>query len=171
MPREGRVVAGVITGSHGIKGEARMASFLVGNLDLAEVSEVTITTPDGNARQWKLIRARPGKRNWIILLEGVNSPKEAEELKGATVEVHSSLLPPAGEGEYYWRDLIGLEVRTVDGRSLGKVKGLIPRGEQDVLEVDDGQKEALIPMAGPFIESIDIEKGLIIVNPPEGLVD
>jgi sporulation protein YlmC with PRC-barrel domain len=74
--------------------------------------------------------------------------------------------PPAAKpGEYYWCDLEGLEVVTVEGRSLGKVSHLVATGANDVLVVNDAERERLIPfLVGQFVTQVDLEGARITVD-------
>ena len=74
-------------------------------------------------------------------------------------------LPEAQDNEYYWRDLIGLEVRNHDGASLGTVQHLIATGANDVLVVSEGpdSEETLIPFAGGFVTDVRLSEGVIEV--------
>jgi 16S rRNA processing protein RimM len=75
------------------------------------------------------------------------------------------LLPEPDEGEYYWRDLIGLKVETEQGIALGVVDYLLETGANDVLVVKDGDKERLIPfLQGQFVKNINLESGMMIVD-------
>jgi len=171
MPREGSVIIGTLAGAHGLRGEVRFNSYLAGNLDLSKVRELTLVLPGSHPEQRRLTGVRIVPKGFLLTFEGIESREEAEKLKGAEVLVDSRLLPPAGEGEYYWHDLIGLKVETVEGKPVGIVKGLAPGGGQDLLVVDMGSRETLIPAVEPIIVSVDIEKGRIVVDAPEGLLD
>lgn len=171
MPREGRVVVGVITGPHGVKGEARLNSRLVGNLDIKNLRDVYIISPDGITRPARILEVRSGTRSWLVKIEDIDSPEEVREIQGARIEVDAQALPPAEPGEYYWRDLVGLKVETRDGRSLGKVNNLIARGEQDILVIGEGADEILVPAVEPIVAKVDLREGIIVIDPPEGLIE
>ena len=77
------------------------------------------------------------------------------------------------EGTYYWFDLIGLSVFTVEGEFLGQISSIIPTGSNDVYVVKDSKRgldyERLIPALESVIRSIDIKMKTVRVNLPEGL--
>ncbi len=88
--------------------------------------------------EWKEVRLLEGKRhgkNVIVRLEGIDSREQAEVLVGYQVAVERQQLPKLPQGEYYWSDLIGLEVANTEGRVLGTVKRLFETGANDVLVV------------------------------------
>jgi 16S rRNA processing protein RimM len=87
-------------------------------------------------------------------------------LVGQSVFVPSKRLP---DGEYYWKDVIGLDIVTEDGRRLGYVKTILPTGSNDVYVCNGDEGEILIPALDDVIRKIDIGKGLMVVRLPEGL--
>ncbi len=80
-------------------------------------------------------------------------------LKGSVIAVPRTSLPANDEGEYYWADLIGLEVVRADGGKLGEVAELLKTGANDVLRVTNG-KESRRELLIPFIASVVIEVDL-----------
>ena len=83
---------------------------------------------------------------------------------GNDIAICRNQLPTADTGEYYWADLVGLRVRTVEGVELGTVDHLMETGANDVLVVR-GDRERLIPFVrGPVIREVDLEHGCIEVD-------
>lgn len=98
-------------------------------------------------------------------LEGIVDRDAAEALKGTLVGVPREALPPVGENEYYWDDLIGLDVVNVGGARIGKVESLIETGANDVLCVrgDDG-REHLLPFVATTVLDVDLAVRRICVE-------
>ncbi len=100
----------------------------------------------------------------VVRLEGVADRNMAESLKGVRIHVPRSDFPPVEEGEYYWVDLIGLEVVNREGEHLGVVQDLMPTGPHSVLvlsctETVDGSErkaERMIPFVDAYIDKVDI---------------
>ena len=89
----------------------------------------------------------------------------AAALVGSEIWVARSALPMPAPGEYYWSDLEGLEVITVEGVSLGTVSHLLATGANDVLVVRNADRERLIPfLVGRFVTEVDLEAGRITVD-------
>lgn len=80
-------------------------------------------------------------------------------------------LPPAEKGSFYDFQLIGCEVVEKDGGAIGTVKGLLPVGGRDILVVDRGGREVLIPFTESFCLEVDAAAGRIRVELPDGLLD
>ena len=75
------------------------------------------------------------------------------------------------EGEYHYQQLIGSQVYLQSGDLIGVVEEIVKLPGQDLLSVNKGGKEVLIPMVKQIIVSIDVQTKTIVVNPPEGLLD
>ena len=104
-------------------------------------------------------------------LEGVESPESASTLIGALIAVSRELMPEPAEGEYYWADLVGMQVRTADGELIGPVSRLFETGANDVVVVtdlrdgQDGSREVLVPWVVPdVVTDVDVEGRLITVD-------
>ena len=82
--------------------------------------------------------------------------------RGAALEVPLSELPPAGEGEYYVHELVGLSVEEEGGNVLGRVQDVVPGVANDVLELEGG---IVLPMVEECVRVVDLEGGRIVVAP------
>ena len=102
-------------------------------------------------------------RSLIAKLEGCDDRNGAAHLKGLDVAIPRSDLPANADGEYYWSDLIGLQVVNREGESLGRVMRLIETGASPVLVVH-GRRERLIPFAQPVVVSVDVAGGTLSVD-------
>lgn len=101
----------------------------------------------------------------VVLLDGVADRTAAEALKGFLVGAPRAALPETKADEFYWGDLIGLEVVNAADERLGRVAGLIETGANDVLRVvgDDGT-ERLLPFVDAVVKSVEKTAGLIRVD-------
>ena len=92
----------------------------------------------------------------------------AESLKGARIFVPRSSFPTPEEGEYYWVDLIGLQVVNREGVVLGEVRDLMATGPQTVLvlQAEEGGKkiERMIPFVSTFVDKVDTAARCITVD-------
>ena len=158
-----RVVLGRIAGAYGIKGWVKVIS------DTSPVDNITAYSSWQLGREdvWQdytLLSARPHGKGIVAKLEGVEDRDKAESLKGRLIAVNREQLPQAAEGEYYWVDLQGLAVRTVDGVDLGKVDYVFETGANDVLVVK-GDKERLVPfIREQVIKAVDLQQAVITVD-------
>ena len=91
-----------------------------------------------------LFCSKSGK-NYILKVESLDSIEEIERLKNKEIFIKSEDLPKLKENEFYWKDLIGMEVRQIDGTVIGVVVEIIETGSDDVLVVEKNNKKELIP--------------------------
>jgi 16S rRNA processing protein RimM len=170
MNPETCVAVGRIVGVHGIKGYVKVHceadSFSV--LDHGHC--VIIRDPKGASRELKIEDARPQGRMLLLLLSGVFDRTAAEMMRGSDLLVEKSSLPELEPDTYYWADIAGMSVVSVDGRSLGTVESLIETGSNDVYVVktpDAG--EILIPAIASVVLEIDLNRKIMRVDLPDGL--
>jgi 16S rRNA processing protein RimM len=88
----------------------------------------------------------------LAKLEGIDNPEQAKARKGQAVSIPR---PQAGEGRYYWSDLVGLEVVNEQGVVLGVVKQMSSNGAHDVMEVA-GERTRLLPFVPSYIKQVDL---------------
>lgn len=113
---------------------------------------------------------RVGGGNIRLSLAGISSREEAEALRGGVVFVAEENLPPPQANEFYAYRVLGCEVITTDGRTLGRVAEVLPTGANDVLVVHDGAAEVLIPVIADVVKALDFDHGRIVVDPVPGLL-
>lgn len=89
----------------------------------------------------------------------------AATLVGAEIQVYRADMPVPEAGEHYWVDLIGLEVRNLEGVKLGKVTDMTSNGAQDVMVLHDGEQERMIPfVSGPIVKNVDVAAGVVVCD-------
>ena len=138
---EKQVTLAAIAGAHGIGGEVRLKLFAEGIDSLKRHKQLF-----AGDRALTLKSLRGGERSAIAAFAEIADRSAAEALRGQTLSVPRSALPPLAEGEYYHADLIGLPCENAEGERVGAVAAVENFGAGDLLEVErpDG-KRALIP--------------------------
>lgn len=158
---------GKVVNTHGIRGELKIQPWCD---DPAVYDELEYIYIDG--KRYNITRNRLHKNCEIVAVEGINNINEAELLKNKIVTVEREALGELPEGTYYIADLLGLEVRTVDGIVLGNIGEVISTGSNDVYQVDrKGKKPILIPVIDEAVNEVNIDEGYVIVTLMKGLVD
>lgn len=113
-----------------------------------------------------LLEGRLQGKGVVARLQGVEDRDQAQALIDTDVAVRREQLPPSGENEFYWVDLLGLRVVNRDGVELGVVKQMMETGANDVLVVE-GDRERLIPLVPKvYVLAVDLEAGRIDVDWP-----
>lgn len=155
---------GEITSVFGIKGWVKVHSFTEPRENILNYSPWFLKK--GNeVQEVKLLNGKRQGKTIVASLDGVSDRDVAASYSGWDIQIKQSQLPKPESGEYYWADLIGLQVETDEGILLGKVDYLIETGANDVLVVQDGETERLIPfLQDQVIKKIDLESRQMVVD-------
>lgn len=162
-------VVGRILGVHGVQGWVKVYSYTDPMDNLQHYQPWHLK----QGSHWKPVKVtgfRPQGKGLIAQIDGITDRDEAASLVGQDIGVPRDLLPTSGEGEYYWRDLIGLRVRHVDGMDLGKVVRMLETGANDVLAVRGDsnsldRRERLIPwLPDDVITEVNLAEGRMTVD-------
>ena len=122
----------------------------------------------GETRRVPVLRSGPGRKGQVLLqLEGVTTPEGAEGLRDREVLLEEGQLPPLAEGEYWARDLLALVAVDEAGRELGKVAEVVDTADVPVLVVRGEGSELFVPFVDPYVLSVDVKAGRVVVAPPE----
>jgi 16S rRNA processing protein RimM len=161
------IALGKVSGVFGVKGWVKVHSYTDPMEKIVEYSNLMVK----HQGQWQEVKPEGGKRQGktvVIKLIGVDDRNEAELYIGDEIAIRQQQLEQLTEGEYYWRQLEGLDVQTTDGVELGKVHHLLETGANDVLVVRDaneGEKERLIPFTiGHTVVEVDLSAQRITVD-------
>ena len=165
------VLLGKVVGTHGIRGQLRVAPFS-GEFDtLLAVPSIILKGPQGEMDSFAVAAATVHGKKLLVTLKGFANINQVLHLVGRELYVQRAQLPPLEEDEYYWHDLIGLRVVTDTGRQLGRLAAIMETGSNDVYVVREGDREYLIPALADIVVKIDLAVGVMTVSPPEGLLD
>lgn len=119
----------------------------------------------------KIERSRPHDKILHLKLAGVDNREDANELRGAYLELPEGELPSPGEDTYYHYQLIGLRVATTGGEELGEIAEILSTGCNDVFVVRGPRGEVLIPGIDDVVVEVDIPGGRMVIEPLPGLLD
>jgi 16S rRNA processing protein RimM len=165
-----RIIVGAIAGSFGVHGEVRLKSFCVPPEAIADYSP--LYTEDGS-RSFDIVLERSIKNGFAVHLSGVNNKEDADALKGVTLFADRDQLPSLPDDEFYYTDLVGLDVYDTGGTKLGVVRVVVDHGAGDLLEVyaPTMKTPALLPFTKAAVPTVDLAAKRIIADPPEGLFE
>lgn len=157
------VIIGRVTGLFGVKGWVKVYSYTEPRTGIAAYDPLYLQTPAG----WHAFPLEDGREHGagvILKFARYDDRTVAAELIGRDIAVRREQLPAPAPGEYYWADLEGLQVITVDGVVLGTVSHLFATGANDVLVVQ-GERERLLPfLTDSVIRDVDLSGGIIRVD-------
>ncbi len=162
-PAEEFVTVGRISGLFGVRGWVKVFSHTEPRDNIVHYDPWYLRI-GGNWREVRVADGHAQGKGVVAHVEGIDDRDAASGLVGCDIAIRREQLPALAPDEYYWSDLIGLKVVTVDGMALGTVDHLIETGANDVLVVK-GERERLIPyLRGDVITEVDLENGLLRVD-------
>lgn len=156
-----QVALGYISAVHGIKGWVKVHSW---TSPMEAIFEYQPWLLGEDRKPVEIVDGRKQGKGLAALLPGFDDREQAMTLVGQQIFVGRDQLPPAEEGNYYWSDLEGLEVHTMDGKVLGRVDRMMETGANDVMVIR-GDRERLVPfIQGQYVKRVDLDAGLIEVD-------
>lgn len=164
-----------IVNTFGIRGELKIISetdfeeerFKLGN-------KLFIITSQNEVIPVTVAAIRPQKGTFIISFEEFTNINDVEKFKGSYLAIDASQQEELEEDAFYYHQIIGLSVETLDGKKIGTVKEILELGSNDVWvvkRVENGKKDALIPYIDDVVKSVDIAQGKVIIDLMEGLIE
>lgn len=160
---------GVITSTHGIRGEVKVFPTTDDNNRFKKLKECFIEFKNDLIP----VKAKSCKffKNMVILqFEGIENINDVEKYKQCKLYVDREHAVPLAKDEYFMTDLIGISVHTEDGKELGTLSEIIPTGANDVYVVTDNEKkELLLPAIKDCILNIDLDKKEMTVRLMKGM--
>jgi 16S rRNA processing protein RimM len=160
---------GRIVGAHGIAGGLKLVSY-AGSLEVFAAGRTLVAkTETGDETVHEIAWTQAHGRYALLGLRGVTRRRQAEALAGCDVFLDKTALPKLEDGTYYWADLIGLEVVSVAGRSLGRLESIFQTGSNDVYVVKGAGREVLVPALKSVVKTVDLTANRMVVDLPEGL--
>ena len=170
MAESDLLAVGKVAKSHGVKGDIKVVPFSGVPQDLLNFNDIFIGSGP-EIERYKVDKSRIQGKFTLFKLAGVEGRSVADQLVGLKLWVAKESLPVLVQDEFYWHELEGLEVKTTEGRSLGRVATLMATGASDVLVVRGRGQEYLIPAINEVIVSIDYEAGVVVISPMPGLLE
>jgi 16S rRNA processing protein RimM len=160
------ITIGMIVSTHGLQGHIKVTVETDFPQRFSGSSQVYI-----DRKIMVIDEAAWHKGQVIVKLRGVDTEKEADELVGHVIEVHHSQLFSLENDVYFHFQLIDLEVITSAGNVIGKISEILSVASADVYVINSEAGEILIPATDEIIKSINLDKGIVVIEPMAGLLD
>ena len=172
----GHLVVGHLNKAHGTKGEVFIwpltdhpeSTFALGVVLYLGDAE-GVLSPD--LPTCRIETSRAYRQGFLVRFEGVYDRTGAEALCDRYVLRALDDVGELEEGEVFYHDLLGMEVVTVDGDSIGEVSEVYELRPADLLEVRGPEKSILIPYISQVVHSVSVDENRIVLDPPDGLLD
>lgn len=162
---------GKIVNTHGIRGEVRVMAttdfpedrFQVGNtLYISQTNQQPVSV--------KIKTVRQHKQFILLTFDGMLDINQVEPFKNCELMITQDQQQDLEEGQYYYREIIGLAVETIDGEKLGAIKEILSPGANDVWVVKRaGQEDLLLPVIDQVIKEVQLDQHKVIVELMEGM--
>ena len=160
---------GEIVKTRGLRGCLKVLCYVETNYTFAELEFVYIEISSGQKKCFVLRKIDVSGKILFIELEGIPDVESAQVFVGCKVYLPEGMQEKLPEGEYYWREIIGLDVYNEEGRYIGRIESVFPTGSNDVYVCKGEEREILLPAIAEVIRKIDINHRVMIVRLLEGL--
>ena len=163
------VLMGRLLHAHGVKGLALIHSYADSPDDFIQVGSVFLRGRNGRVDKYQVSDIRPHKRHYLMKLVGLDSREQVDFHKGDDILVDKNLLV-RDDDEFFWFELIGLDVYLDSGVWLGRLNRIISTRANDIYIVKKGKAEIYIPATVDVVRKIDLEENKMIVSDEGGIL-
>lgn len=161
---------GVITNTHGIRGEVKVYPTTDDARRYRDLKEVLLDTGTEKIAL-EIQTVRFFKNLVIVKFKGIDNINDIEKYKGKDIYVTRENAVPLAEDEYYIADIIGADVFTEDGGKFGVLTDVLETGANLVYAVEHEGEEVLLPVIEDCVREIDPENKRVVVHIMKGLLD
>lgn len=162
---------GRIVRPHGLTGRMKVLSYLESQEVLDGLDRLYIGRGARNTSAFPVQAVQKGRGSFILKLGGIEDRDGVSELVGSSVWMPADAMVKLSDGEFYWHEIIGLEVVTIEGRTLGRIESVFPTGSNDVYVCRGAGGEILLPAIGDVVLDIDKDQGRMTVRLLKGLAE
>ena len=159
---------GVITTTHGIRGEVKV--YPTTDADRFLDLEYVLLDTGREKRKLEIENVKYFKNLVILKFRGIDNINDIEQYKGHDLYVTRENAIPLEEGEYYLADIIDAKVVTEEGEDFGILKDVLETGANLVYVVEHEGKEVLLPVIPECVKNVDVSAGIVTVHIMKGLV-
>ena len=165
------ILLGHVIRPQGLAGLLRIVSYAHSTETFLRAGSVFLSIDKKEFLKEKVVSVKPHGSTCILRLSHINSIDQAERYKGAEILIRKESLSKEEGDEFFWYELIGLDVYLLSGQYLGVIKKIFPTGGNDVYVVEGQGKEFLIPAIHQVVKEINIGDKKMIISPIKGLLD
>ena len=166
-----RVSIGRVVGTHGLNGEVKLIPAARDRERFATLQRVYLEGGEGPADGWQVLEAWEHKSTVVLELEGIETIEEAERLVGRELWVDERDAVELEEGEYFVHDLVGMDVVTDRGRTIGKIAEVLDGPGNDIYVVRGPRGEMMVPAVGAIVLKVDLEARRMLIHDLPGLLE
>ena len=161
---------GKIVNTHGIRGDVRVMPTTDFVVERFAKGQDLYLQQAGEPLKLIVESARQHKGFILVKFVGYDNINDVQAFRDHELMVSGKDQQPLEDGQYYYHQIIGLSVKTVDGEELGTIKEILSPGANDVWVVQrDGKKDLLLPVIDDVVKDVDLDAGEVTVELMEGL--
>lgn len=165
-------IVGTIVNSHGLKGEVKVKRITDFEERFHVGSIVYVQNGENDYNALKIDGFRKHKNTDMLHFEGYDSIESIEVFKGKDLFIKAEQLTELEPDEYYYHEIIGCKMYTLEGEYIGEIDGILSPGANDVWVVKGSRgKEILIPYIEEVVKKIDVERKQVYIELMEGLIE
>lgn len=163
MAQQDYLHIGKVSSVFGIKGWLKIFSFTDDRASILDYSP-WLLKKGGDSKTLEVLTGHSQGKTVVAQLHGIDDRNQAESLIGWDIYITAEQLPAADADEYYWSELIGLQVSNLEGVDFGKVTGLMETGANDVLLISGDRDRAVPFLQGQTVKHIDLTAKILQVD-------
>lgn len=158
-----------IVGAHGTGGVCKIASFAESLAVFETGCRLFAETGPEKTQTLEVLWVKPHAKGALMAFREVTDRSAAASLRGTALYIDKNRLPALEDESFYWFELIGMEVYTLDGSFLGRLESILTTGSNDVYVVRRDDRETLVPALASVVKAVDTAAQRMEVVLPEGL--
>lgn len=167
---EQQLKVGVISSTHGIRGEVKVFPTTDDASRYKKLKHVFIDTGKEQIPM-EITQVKFSKQFVIVKFKGIDTINEAEQYKSMSLLINREDAVPLGQDEYYIADMIGMQVYTEDGELFGELTDIMKTGANDVYVIQTKEQgEVLVPAIRQCVHSVDVAGNRMEIRLMEGLI-
>jgi len=155
----------------GVKGEMKIESLTDFPERFQNLKSVYLVSPTGKELVVTVRSVRYTGAVPYMLFKGYDTPEDAKTLNGWLLKVPEQEVMPLPEGRYYWYELIGMEVVSEEGETLGTIVDIFETGSNDIYVMKQGKREIYIPAIRQVIKQVDRQAKRMVIRLMDGLME
>ncbi len=165
-----RIALGRIGRAHGLTGAFRVWPYAA-DFDRFGLLHAVVLTHGKRTLQAKVENVRQAKGCLIVQTDEIKTPEDVRPWVNGELEIDASERVELPEGQYFHDEIIGLRVETSSGDKVGTIVSILENAANDVYVCRNGEAEYLIPAVDEFIKRIDIDNGVMVIEPISGMLE
>ena len=165
------ILIGQVVRPHGLTGLLRIVSYAESKETFLRAGSVFLDKGEDELFERRVVSIMAHRSVYLLKLSGLRSVDEAEFFNGAGILIRKDSVVRSDEDEFFWYELIGLDVYLITGQYVGVLKGIFPTGSNDVYVVENEGREFLIPAIHQVVKEINIAQKRMAISPMRGLLD